>query len=272
MEQDIFKHHWYSLNAVKYEIAKQCQFREVIFLDKTHEKMPVRCIFAYKADHLQRQFDEFKFMQFKYNLYLSVAQFKGTPLFSYNFAERRKQMDEFSGYNQKPTYPDYWQGYDFFMDFDSPDLKDIEPALKDCHLVKDTLDHYNVPYVLSFSGSKGFHLRIPYAVLPQSLGLGIVTFCKILGENIKERLKLDTLDIGVFDERRIFKAPYSYDNGNICLPLSDEQFEKFDIRQMAVKNVLNNVKIFNRGVLMRFPELPLERSRENFHRMWRDFK
>jgi hypothetical protein len=36
--------------------------------------------------------------------------------------------------------------------------------------------------------------------------------------------------------------------------------------------VLNNVKIFNRGLLMRFDKLPVEQMRKNFLEFWRNFK
>ena len=149
---------------------------------------------------------------------------------------------------------------------------DILPAWQDCQKVKDMLDHYQVPYIVTFSGKKGLHLRIPYEYLPQSLELGIVTFCKILGESIHEKLDLKTLDIGVFDERRILKVPYSYDGGNVCLPLTDHQFDNFDIRDMKAKNVISDLKIFNRGNLMRFAELPVEQARDNFRKFWGEMK
>lgn len=269
---DPFREFWYSQKAALYEIAKQCQYREVIFLDKSHVSMPVRCIFLYKHEHLLNHFREFHFDQRAYNIYISCARFRNTPIFSFNFAERRQQMNEFSGFGCEPSYPKHWAGYDFFMDFDSDKPLDILPAWQDCQKAKDMLDHYQVPYIVTFSGKKGFHLRIPYEYLPQSLELGIVTFCKILGESIHEKLDLKTLDIGVFDERRILKVPYSYDEGNVCLPLTDHQFDNFDIREMKAKNVISDLKIFNRGNLMRFAELPLEQARNNFRKFWGEFK
>jgi hypothetical protein len=291
LESGIFRHYYYSQKVVIYELAKQCKIqkdgqylqKEMVFLDKTHQRMPVRCLFPFTAQHLIGEdvgtehkigsFEAFRFLKSNYNLYLSTAYYKNPPSFSFNPDVRKQQLNAFS-FGDEPQYKNHWVGCDFFVDFDSPNEKDIKSAYDDALKLKIHLDHYQVPFVLTNSGTKGFHIRIPFEVLPQNLGLQLVTFCKILAENIHERLQLKTMDLGIFDDRRIFKAPYSYDSysHNICLPLSDEQFLNFDINKMSAKQVLSNVKIFNRGVLMRNNNLPIEQKRANFMEFWRDFR
>jgi intein/homing endonuclease len=128
------------------------------------------------------------------------------------------------------------------------------------------------PVLLHNSGSKGFHIRLPFKVLPQTLGWDIVEFCKRVGEMCYERMKLNTLDLGVFDDRRVYKAPYSFDRGNICLPLDDEQVENFQITKMKAVYVLNHIKIYNRGDLMRHNGLGTETERNHFLEWFKELK
>jgi hypothetical protein len=266
INKEIFRHYWYSQNVCLFEIIKLAQHKEMVFLDKNHEMMPVRCMFPFKVDHLKGQenslFSKYYFFNsFSYNMYLSCAYYDNPPLFSFNAKDRREQMDRWT---KEEQYKNFWSGYDMFFDFDSQKQDDIADAWQDAAKLKAVLDQYQVPFTIGFSGSKGFHFRIYYKYLPQNLGINIVTFCKLFAEQLKAKLDLKTLDIGVFDDRRVFKAPYSFDRGNICLPLDDEQFTNFDVRRMAVKQVLDKVKIFNRGDLMRHSNFGYETQRQHF--------
>lgn len=296
IERNAFRHFWYSEKQVLYELIKQCKIqkdgqylqKEMVFLDKTKERMPVRCLFPFTVKHLIGEdvtnedgskqhivgsFDAFRFMQSNHNMYLSVAYYKNPPAFSFLPDKRRLQLNEFS-FGDNPAYKQHFAGYDFFIDFDSPDPSDLKIGYDDCAKLKAVLDHYQVKHYIAFSGSKGFHLKIPFEVLPQNLGLEIVTFCKILGEHIHEKLDLKSMDIGIFDDRRICKIPYSYDSGsnNICLPLDDNQFENFCFNDMSVKNVLSKIKLFDRGLLWRHDKLPIDKKRDNFRQFWKEFK
>ena len=83
--------------------------------------------------------------------------------------------------------------------------------------------------------------------------------CHELAHNVKEIENLETLDDSIYDERRIFKAPYSLDSvvidgerkDTVVLPLTNEQFENFDIKDYIVDNVISNVSIKQRGILTR---------------------
>lgn len=274
LDKEIFRDYWYRQKYVLYEIAKLAQFREMVFIDKEKKRLPVRCMFPYKADVLEDFFRVYKFVpHWGYNLYFSVAQFQNPPLFSFLPQERREQMDKWSGFEgNTPQYKEHLKGYDLFFDFDSAHEEDIRDAYMDAVRMKASLDKYSVPYTSTFSGSKGFHIRIPFFVLPQNLGWRIVDFCKMVGEMCSEKMKLKTLDIGVFDDRRVFKAPYSFDRGNICLPLTDEQIENFQISRMSAVYVLNHIKIFNRSILMRNTGFGIETERNHLLEWFRELK
>jgi DNA primase len=180
-------------------------------------------------------------------------------------------MDKWS-FGEPPEYRNHLKGYDLFFDFDSPNPEDLAEAHKDVLKMKASLDRFQVPAIYTMSGTKGFHVRMPFKILPQTLGWDLVTFCKLIGEMCSKKMELKTLDISVFDDRRVFKAPYSYDRGNICLPLDDNQIENFDIKQMGVVNVLNKLKIFNRGELMRHTNFSIEQQREHFREWFKELR
>ena len=72
------------------------------------------------------------------------------------------------------------------------------------------------------------------------------------------------IDDSIIDDRRVFKAPYSWDRGKICLPLSDEQLEGFNVDMMSPKVVLARIKIMNRGVLERNTNQSVHKANERF--------
>jgi hypothetical protein len=58
-------------------------------------------------------------------------------------------------------------------------------------------------------------------------------------------------------------VPYSFDTGNIALPLDDTQFQNFNPEMVKMENVLKQVKIKNRGLLLRTHNLSKEELIEN---------
>jgi hypothetical protein len=58
------------------------------------------------------------------------------------------------------------------------------------------------------------------------------------------------------------------DEINVCLPLSDEQFNNFQLSDMTITNVLRKVKIMRRGNLERFSELTQEEAIKNLKEIY----
>ena len=81
-----------------------------------------------------------------------------------------------------------------------------------------------------------------------------------LGLGLKKSLNID---LSIYQPQRVVKIPYSYDRGNICLPLSDNQFNNFIPEMVSFKFVSRNIKVMNRGLLLRTHCLDTEKLIKN---------
>lgn len=244
---------WYSQTYILFEIVKQLQGREVAFLD-AQKKRTWRCIKAHSFDFLNKNFEAFSFFNRRFKIYNSLAYLVNMPMFSFDGIERKKEQGEFN-----KNFERYFAGYDLGLDIDGEKGKPVtkrSQAYKDAVKLKQELDNFSVPYSLKFSGTKGFHFRVHHSYLLNSYHMDDqVEFCKNMAENLKEVLNLKCLDDSIYDARRIFKVAYSLDAGAgktfdyVVLPLTDEQFENFDMEICKASNVLNDLHIKNRGLL-----------------------
>jgi hypothetical protein len=147
---------------------------------------------------------------------------------------------------------------------------------KETTKIKEIFDSYHLPYIL-VSTAHGFQFRILYEffkpIPPKDL------WYNMSGKNIlwkamvalKESQKLRCIDMNCLpDSARIFALPYSLktleDGTNVVvLPLTDEQFETFELEQAKPANVLASMKIMNRGLLQR------EGTAENVKKFIKDY-
>jgi len=256
------RNRFYKCNPILFEMLKTLKARETAFLgDSTQGASPVRCVKAHQVGYLERNFKSYNFYNRPYNVYISLASLQGIPMFSFAPVIRRKQQKEFNVDFKKYVYD-----YDLAFDFEGKasrkfgrekemnfyisiledenisyelidekrgyevicDHKDIfNLCWRQVKLLKSSFDDYNIPYVLKFSGG-GFHIRIMGKYLPKGTSWEErVSFCKDFASKIQPIFALSTLDMSIYDLRRVFKAPYSIDikSGLVALPLSNFEFE-----------------------------------------------
>jgi len=251
---------YYNKKYIIYEILKECKNRDFSVLGKGNcniRGLWVRCIFDFK-----RVLKLINYEKNKPNLYRSVATLKPLPKFTFAPKKRSSETNPF----YVNEYNNYILKYDLFFDFDKPDKISWKGLIKDIKILKDYLDEYEVPYVLLFSGNKGFQIIISGEYLDiKKIEKSQIYPHKTIVEDIKEKLGLKYLDLannGV--NSKLCKIPYSLVGDNVALPLSEEQFENFKVENMNYNYVLNNVKpLVRRGNLERFSNLSLEQKRRN---------
>ena len=227
----------------------------------------------------------YKFMQNKYNIYRSVAYLNGMPMHSFNPYIKKEQQMFMVQY-----FKDYVVDYDLVFDFDThfeleaeKDDKMVIATLKELNIdydvvskknkniyniskedkfkiayneakefKKEILDYYKVPYSLKISGS-GIHFEIEgkYANSVEDNPLQKVKVFGMFANDIKTIFSFYSLDLSIYDLRRIWKVAYSYDikTGNIALPLTDEQFNHFSFDMVKPDNIGD---VRNRGLLVRY--------------------
>jgi len=250
----ITRNSWYNNPEVLFNIVGAIKERETVFLSKGADAPPIRNIMANYSGFLKSNLDAFRFFERDYNLYYSLARYKRMQVFSFNPVIRKEQRLAWND-----TAIGNTSSFDFGLDFDSEGLHDVMTAWNDCKKVKDLFDSYGVPYSLKFSGSKGFHITVPHNNLPNLRitskvddDMSLFNWLKSVATMLELKLGLPTLDMGIFDPRRIWKADYSWvcETGLIALPLSDEQFNNFNLSIVEPLSVIRG-GIRNRGNLCR---------------------
>jgi len=235
---------YYNNIEVLYEIVKLARGRELSFLGE----YKVRNIKAHCLDFLKSNFKRWNFFDDRMNFYYSLAHLKNMPVFSYALPVRAKQSKEFAlGFN------DYVTDIDFSIDMDAHDVS-YEVCLEETKRLKECFDSFNLSYSLRFSGS-GFHFNIDGLYFASKNGGGPsikIDIYKRIAYELSVVLGLSSLDLAIYDERRIWKMPYSFDckSGLICLPLTDLQFNEFN-KDMALPENVIKMGVRNRGLCER---------------------
>ncbi len=239
-------HPWYQNNYVLFEMCKYLKWRYMSILRRDQEKPKlIRYLMGYNTDLLVSGTERFGGFNFNSKFYYDLSTWKETPKISYAGGKTRDY--------DKDSFNDNWEnnisGYDFALDLDG---KTPLEAYKDAKIIKGLFDHNKIPYSVRFSGSQGFHFVIPFEFFSKRLKLTSLPqkFGGVAGW-IKERYRLSTVDMTIYDHRRILKLPYSCDKGNVVLPLSDLQFDGFRPEMVEMRNVLRDVRVYDRGDLLR---------------------
>lgn len=276
---------FYSLKTIQWAIVNQINLnseakikRELCILSKAHfrPKDVLRYINAYRIDYLMTNLNGIDFINNPFaNLYYSLSHLSYVPPTTLNLRERTRE-ESYQKFNEE--YEKYMVGYDLLFDFDTNRQEGIDTIQKvygQAKEFKEFLDERKVAYSLRFSGTKGFHIMIPFDYMDWGVK-DIPNFVNRLGylvKNIHWGKMLYSIDLSVTDFKQVAKIPYTLDRDNVCLPLTDEQFEHFPsaLHRTSAKYVLEQIQLFNRGDLVRTHELPKETLIKNFKRLFDDY-
>lgn len=249
----VYTKKWYDKIDVMYELVKNLKNKETVFLQPydTYNKNIKWGIKAFTIIFLQMAMKRWKFIDKYYNMYYTIANYTYIPTFNYIPEKRYAQTQMWL---RKHT--EYIKNFDYVLDFDMrTTAKNIKrtKAYKECKQIKKLFDDYSMPYNICFSGG-GWHIRIKgdfmEKIVPErDKALNIYRNVTI---SLKEMFNASTLDITIYDNRRIWKSEYSIDTsrGIVLIPLTDEEFENFKKEDYELKNIIN-IKVFKKGMLYR---------------------
>lgn len=269
------QHKWYNL-YVLFEIVKESKNRTIDFLSskKATKKFGVRYYYAGMVDYLKSHLESVGMLSGSklINMYRSIAHFKSNsiPVFTYNLSER-KSDPKYIEFDK--DYLNHVDGFDLVFDIDSP-KKDVLDAYRVAKEVKAILDEYKVPYYLKNSGTRGFHLIIPYNFMPNMKPAEILEIHQKVLYNISGIYDLkDYIDLSVAGHpKTLIKSAYSFDSGNISVPMNDFDFDNFTPEKVTFEYMSKNITLGRRGLLIRDFGLKEEELKSNTTKFLNDFK
>ena len=153
-----------------------------------------------------------------------------------------------------------------------PIEEQVQRARNDLIKLIKEFDMYKIEVSYKFSGKRGFHANIDDRNFPDVEPTKKVEISLKIENELAKILNLKTINYGLSDNRRIWKMSYSLVGDNVALPLSDFQIKNFKLEDMKVVNILENIKIMNRGLLERNPNLSLEDKKANFMKLLKDYE
>lgn len=261
----MYERKWYDFPFIRFEIIKQLQHKYLnyMFLNEKTKKWELRrYFFGYSWDMLNNAFNKIGNI-YSMRFYNNLAYYESMQHFSWDVHKRKDQKDVWKEEKQEQI-----TGFDFAFDFDAPKPEQWKKAWIDCKKAVDFLIEQGSPISIIFSGTKGFHIRINDKYINLKDPDKKVIANHKLAQYLKAKLKLKTIDTGIYDADRIIKLAYTIDgkSGLVVLPLTRHQFENFDINMCEPETVLQNVQIKNRGL----PEAPYEK--EKFDKLIRSIK
>jgi hypothetical protein len=243
---------YYNSENVMFQLCEGLKYREGVFIRLPTERLKhttIRCCKMWAVRFIRMNFERYRFQKHPYNVYASVAKYPNMPMLSFNNDRRREEMDDFN-----KSYWSLMEAYDFLLDIDNADLR---IAYATAYKTKQLFASANIPFTLMFSGNKGFHIRVTFEDFPQDMQAlpkpELIDILKRFAQNFKAVNGLHSIDLSIFDGRRIAKTCYSvvYPNYLIALPLSDEEMDNFTLEYCSIVHWLkpeNMSKLYRRGM------------------------
>ena len=231
----------------------------------------IRYFPASNLDFLKKPIEKYNIKKIPRNFYIGCSTLSFIPLFTYDLHTRTKSP-EYIKFNE--DYEKYITGFDFFIDIDGKE--DFKKALEEIKELQEAFDEMKLPFYIIPSSSKGFHLVIPEQYVPKLPIEELLTTIKIIQHNLIGTYDLKCIDKSVLmDIKQLRKVPYSPTlDGYVCLPLSPEQLIECEKSMdfLKIDNVMKNVRIKNRGLLIHNIELPEEELKQNVEKFFKLYK
>ena len=245
---------WYSIPEVAFQIARSAYGREFALLPPKwidHSEASTRCLRCHNTAHFNFLMCDLLHAYQKaipYQCYCSLASYAidgepGIPRMSANLQARDTQ-----GWRHE-----HWKhmvGYDWLIDIDSPShsAKHMDLARQTALSVVDELTLQEMPMQVRYSGC-GYHIIVPASALrpdsydpdnEESTYKFLLSETKKLADDFGE-----LIDLGVNDDRRVTKAPYSlsiYRNGIFAVwPLKNrKELERFEPGMAAAARLIDD--------------------------------
>lgn len=196
-----------------------------------------------------KMYDKYRFADISYlRLYMCLTKLKTSfPILPTRGVEREKVKEDI-----RINLGTYVEGYDMAWDFDMPESGEmtlLELRNQVLEFIK-FFDRYNVAYSVTFSGRRGFHVRIPADYLHPLLQKNFERT-----NNISHKIELfhNTFSFHLVknDLMKLWKLPYSVDgklpNFYVVMPLTITQLRDFDKNDYMMEKVIKGIKLVDKN-------------------------
>ena len=211
-----------------------------ISIFRTEEEMKSKDYNSQRIAFLHaRNIEDLKKIAEKYHLYDNRTLYASTSEISwkvlgwtdFNKADWKKVSIKWNKlYDSAVLSQDFILDMDYTLGGDS-----FDKVVREMLQVHDFFLENDVAHSVTFSGAKGFHIRIDgreielsltRRVKPHDLVRHREAFYIKVAQGLKEELTLDTLDFSCLGRRQPVRVPYSlHANGQVCYPLSSLEIE-----------------------------------------------
>lgn len=183
------------------------------FCDPELQKNTMRMFRAHNTQSLKWLFRFSKIYtpeRYPVNFYYSLATYKGAIPGRWNVsADEKKFYDEF-----KDKATEYMSGYDYVVDIDAPDEKEIKEAARATLKIHEMFNDVGLRHDMRFTGG-GFHIIVPYQAfekVPHSFNpydsLSIYALHTEISLALYNTVS-EFVDHSIHDSRRVVKIPFS---------------------------------------------------------------
>jgi hypothetical protein len=236
---------WYSNVAVKFEIVKALQNRELSalgFIDR-------RWLVPYKVSFLDEIMRYLKIKEQRQNIYRSLEKYD--RIMSMSFENEQRIIDMAKWKKERASHV---IGVDFGIDLDNKPY-DYDTLFGDADKIKSLLDKYDVIYSFWVSG-RGFHFIIPFEALPDEIQSydkkDLINMYFTIADEILSGIRSE--DMSIYTPTRVLKYPFTIaKNGRVILPLDDNEYELLKEGKLSLcpSDVLREREIRGRGIFFR---------------------
>ena len=241
---------FYSQPSVLFEIVKLLNNRETNFQNILKRTSPIRWLNVKNINYLIYNFFSYSFLENTLTIHRSLAKYSCLP----HFPDGGRRGDYIrEHWTSKRKYIEQGISRDLGFDIDADNYNE---GRKYARRLFALLNKFDVRFSVWFSGKKGWHFVL--ADSPQLKENGIFSLKRTtqlndaLCDDLMEHLDISIDKVPASIPISYLKAPYGLDprENIVILPLTKNQFTEFDKSMLKIDNILKNINIRNRGLII----------------------
>ena len=223
-------------NATEYLKHKYLSFKKEYKAGKTVMHRYNR---AYHSNEFKKIYEQFNFryspsLTMYYSLADITTQFPVLPWAGNARKIAKIQLEQ--------DIDEYICGFDFAIDLDTPQGSTLQITKEHTIELHNEINKCKAVHYIKYSGTRGFHIRIPSQFLP-AFTIAQIQEAATNFTNFFQNLHIDTFSN---DRMKLWKLDYSVCKDKIALPLTELQLKHFTEEMAMLENIFyGSIKLTN---------------------------